>query len=186
MAAGSAFLDEAAQLFADFHSELRMKVRRRVRTSDANIDDACAQAWLIFVSRQPENVETFRGWLIVVATRLAIDLAQEEAGTIYLANGHAARGARAVSLDIVPEQHVTDAARMEVKDALERVAELCPRDRHVFVLHVLGYKYPEIADLMGLTPTAVDRYLRRARAQVRGTSAKPKRGPQRKAAARVA
>lgn len=177
MAAGPAFRDVAAELFASFHHELRAKVRSRVRTSDANIDDACAQAWLIFVRRQPDHADTFRGWLIVVATRLAIELALKDRRVVSLVDGDTERGRREVSLDIVSELHVTDAARMEVKEALQRVAELNPRERHVFVLHVLGYRYDEIADLMSMTETAVDRYLRRARAHVRGASSTPKRGP---------
>ena len=177
MAVGPAFREVAAELFSEFHPELRIRVRSRVRTSDANIDDACAEAWRIFLRRQPEHPESFRGWLIVVATRLAIELAQKDKRIVSLNADDAPRGSRRISLDIVPELHVTDAARIEVKEALERVAKLKPRDRHVFVLHVLGYTYDEIADRMSLTETAVDRYLRRARAHVRGSSATPKRGP---------
>ena len=176
MAAGPVFREVAAELFASFHSELRAKVRSRVRTSEANIDDACAEAWRIFLRRQPEIRDSHRGWMVVVATRQAIELAQRDRRVVSLVDGDTERGARQISLDIVSELHVTDAARMEVKEALERVAELAPRDRHVFVLHVLGYTYDEIADLMSLTETAVDRYLRRARAHVRGSSAMPKRG----------
>lgn len=176
MAAGPAFREVAAELFSSFHHELRATVRRRVRTSEANIDDACAEAWRIFLRRQPEHAETARGWLVVVATRQAIVLARNDTRVISLVDGDAHRGGREVSLDIVSELHVTDAARMEVKEALERVAELCPRDRHLFVLHVLGYTYDEIAELTSLTDSAVDRYLRRARAHVRGTSTMPKRG----------
>lgn len=176
MAVGPAFREVAAELFSEFHHELRARVRSRVRTSDANIDDACAEAWRIFLRRQPEHPESFRGWLIVVATRLAIELAVRDRRVVPLVEGRT-RNPSEIRMDIVSELHVTDAARMEVKEALERVAELKPLDRHVFVLHVLGYTYDEIADLMSLTESAVDRYLRRARAHVRGASKTPKRGP---------
>ncbi|MDQ3741594.1 MAG: sigma-70 region 4 domain-containing protein [Actinomycetota bacterium] len=70
----------------------------------------------------------------------------------------------------------TDDARLEAHEALERLVSLKARHRRAFVLRVAGYSYDEIAELMGVTRTAVDRYLRRARSHVRGTSRTPKRG----------
>ncbi|MDQ3741593.1 MAG: hypothetical protein M3389_11700 [Actinomycetota bacterium] len=61
-----------AQLFSVFHAELQRTVRRVVNTSAANIEDACADAWLALLRYDPERRPTIRGWLVVVAIREAV------------------------------------------------------------------------------------------------------------------
>lgn len=79
-----------------------------------------------------------------------------------------------------------DDAKIEAHEALERLVSLRARHRRAFVLHVVGYSYEEIAQLMGRQRTAVDRYLRRARSHVRGTTPTPKRGARRRKLASAA
>ena len=176
MAALPAQQSEDAQLFAAFHAELHRTVRRCVKTSAANIDDACADAWLALLRYRPQERRTLRGWLVVVAIREAVkrDRRDRRLRTLVEFGDREDVGAEVVA-DIVPSLQVTDDALHEAKQALQQVATLDQRDREVFVLHVAGYSYDEIAELIGATRTAVDRYLRRARCHVRGCTATPKR-----------
>jgi len=178
MAAVPALLQgEDAQLFAAFHDELRRTVRKVVHTSAANVDDACADAWLALLRYRPERRPSIRGWLVVVAIREAVkrDRFDRRLRTLVEFGEREDAGAEVVA-DVVPSLQVSDDARHEANAALERVASLDRRDREVFVLHVAGYSYDEIAEMLGATRTAVDRYLRRARCHVRGCTDTPKRG----------
>jgi RNA polymerase sigma factor (sigma-70 family) len=165
-----------AQLFSVFHAELQRTVRRVVNTSAANIEDACADAWLALLRYDPDRRPTIRGWLVVVAIREAIrrdrldrrhrpfieDLDDDRTGVLA---------------ETVAALATSDDVKFDAHEALERLVEMKARHRRAFVLHVAGYSYDEIAEFIGVTRTAVDRYLRRARSHVRGTSCTPKRGP---------
>ncbi len=166
-----------AQLFAAFNAELHRTVRKCVNTSTANIEDACADAWLALLRYRPEQRRTLRGWLVVVAIREAVKRDRFDRRLRTLVEfGERENASVEVVADVVPSLQVSDEARHEANDALARVAQLDERDRQVFVLHVAGYSYDEIAELTGATRTAVDRYLRRARCHVRGCTGTPKRG----------
>lgn len=177
MAADPALQDQDAQLFAAFNVELYRTVRKVVNTSAANVEDACADAWLSLLRFQPERRPTIRGWLVVVAIREAIKRDQRDRRSRALVE----RGDREDPMREVVAEHIdalqsSDDAAHDAKQALDLVATLSERDRRVFILHVAGYSYDEIAELTGVTRTAVDRYLRRARSHVRGCSSTPKRG----------
>ncbi len=175
MADQRALHDSDAELFSVFHAELQRTVRRVVNTSAANIDDACADAWLALLRYQPERRPSIRGWLVVVAIREAVrrdrldrrhrpfieDLDDDRSGVLA---------------ETITALATHDDATFEAHEALERLISLKARHRRAFVLHVAGYSYEEIAELMGVTRTAVDRYLRRARSHIRGTSCTPERG----------
>jgi len=66
--------DEPA-LFTELHPRLRDHVRLLVRTSGANVDDACSFAFLQFLRYQPDREHVY-GWLLRTATREAIKLDQ--------------------------------------------------------------------------------------------------------------
>lgn len=173
-----------AQLFSVFHAELQRTVRRAVNTSAANIEDACADAWLALLRYDPERRPSIRGWLVVVAIREAVkrdrldrrhrpfieDLDDDRSGVLT---------------ETVTALATDDDATFEAHAALEKLTSLKARHRRAFVLHVAGYSYAEIAELMGVTRTAVDRYLCYARSHVRGTSCTPKRGARARKAARA-
>ena len=177
MAAAAALVNADAQLFVAFNAELHRTVRKCVNTSAANIEDACADAWLALLRFQPDRRATIRGWLVVVAIREAVrrDRIDRRFRTLVEPNERDYPTGEVV-VDLVPALQVSDEDKHLAKLALERVASLDERDRHIFVLHVAGYSYDEIAEMIGGTRTAVDRYLRRARSHVRGCSAAPKRG----------
>ncbi len=175
-----------AKLFSVFHAELQRTVRRAVNTSAANIEDACADAWLALLRYDPERRPTIRGWLVVVAIREAVRrdrLDRRHLPFIEDLDDHRS----GVLAETVTALATHDDATFEAHEALENLITLKARHRRAFVLHIAGYSYEEIAELMGVTRTAVDRYLRRARSHVRGTSCAPKRGErQRKVASATA
>jgi DNA-directed RNA polymerase specialized sigma24 family protein len=72
--APAALGDEPA-LFTEIHPRLRDHVRLRVRTSRANVEDACSFAFLQLLRYQPDR-EHLYGWLLRTATREAIKLDQ--------------------------------------------------------------------------------------------------------------
>jgi RNA polymerase sigma-70 factor (ECF subfamily) len=175
MAAGPLAADAAAQLFADFHKELESVVRNAVRTSDSNVEDACADAWAILVRRRPENSETVRGWLVVVAIREAVRRHKQDRHLVAICDPHEDHG---VSIERLPAlQAAADDGRVgrEVRDALETIAALPERQRRIFGLHVAGFSYAEIADMVDATPRTVDRQMRRACRTVRWTRPAPRR-----------
>jgi hypothetical protein len=64
---------EEAQLFAEHQATLRARVARRVHTRSANIEEACAFAWLQLVRRRPRR-DTALQWLTTVAVHEALRL----------------------------------------------------------------------------------------------------------------
>ncbi len=64
---------DEAELYAQLATRLTKIVARQVRTSSANIEDACSFAWLQMLRYQPAR-ETVLAWLIRVGTREAIRL----------------------------------------------------------------------------------------------------------------
>lgn len=68
---------DEADLYRTHHTELLRVVRGAVNASDALVEDACQNAWIILLRRQPRR-ETVMGWLITVAIREAWRLSREE------------------------------------------------------------------------------------------------------------
>ena len=67
------FRGDEGELFARYHSTLCARVARWVNTSSANVDDACAIAWLQLVRCQPRR-ESVLPWLTTIAIREAVRL----------------------------------------------------------------------------------------------------------------
>jgi RNA polymerase sigma factor (sigma-70 family) len=151
--------DEDA-LYRAHAARLRDVVRRHVRATDAQIEDACALAWLILLRRQPERDSVF-AWLATVAIREAWRLTAADRDQAPLQRlddppGDAPYERVAVAPDL-------DAAL----DAAERlravVAALPERQRRLVALQAYGYSYAEMAGQTGDTPRSVERQLMRAK-----------------------
>ena len=147
-AAGAGDRDE--RLFASHALQLQAVVSRRVRTSRANVEDACGFAWLQLVRHRPEPGVAF-AWLCTTAVREAIKLDR--------------RAGQAVALEDVTEV-ATDPfpGRFELIAAGEqmRAAGLRPREARALGLRGAGYARREIAELTGDSCRTVDRQLGRA------------------------
>lgn len=58
---------DEADLYARHHRALRRAVQSRVRMSADLVEEACQQAWLILLHRQPDRGPTLFAWLVTVA-----------------------------------------------------------------------------------------------------------------------
>ncbi|MGH9622813.1 MAG: RNA polymerase sigma factor [Bryobacteraceae bacterium] len=107
--------------------------------------------------RKGEQIANLRAWLFRVAHNLALKLRSRE------------KAFRAISPDweqftdcktASPERMVLDREKMErVRKALET---LSPKQRHCLYLRSEGLRYREIADVMGVSLSTVNEFLRRA------------------------
>ena len=64
---------DEAHLFATYAPRLRATVRRMVRTSSENVEDACSFAFLQLLRYQPDRDSVY-AWLVKVAAREAVKL----------------------------------------------------------------------------------------------------------------
>ena len=151
--------DEAA-LYDRHHEVLWRRVRRHIHGPDAMIDDACQQAWLILLRRQPDR-ETVLAWLTTVAIREAYRLSGCERRELSLDQLHPAAAEAAID----PEQG------REARTALRALAVLPERQRCYLTLLVAGHSYQEIQEHCGTTRTNVNKHLYRARRSLKETRA---------------
>jgi RNA polymerase sigma factor (sigma-70 family) len=168
--------DEAA-LYAQHADRLLRQVRAAVNTSDAIVEDACATAWAILLRRQPDRTPTLGAWLRIVAIREAIRMDRRARSAVSIdvlaaTTTHADGDTPGVSREMLPPTHSDDTV-IVAREALRELAQLPPRQRRLFALHVAGYSYEEIAQLTGDSLRTVDRQLRRARQRVRWPHHKP-------------
>lgn len=157
-----------AELFASFDQQLRQIVQGHVPDASlAAIEDATAYAWAELVRTSPDRY-ALRGWLVTVACREAVRQVAAARDCLSLDLRH----------ELVPGDHWaplvdrlaadSDEPRLHARDALDRIARLSvERQRKVFVLHVAGFSYDEIAERLDLTPQAVGQLVTRARGAVR-------------------
>jgi RNA polymerase sigma factor (sigma-70 family) len=164
-------LGDEAELFAQHSDRLLRQVRAAVNTSDAIVEDACAEAWAILLRRQPDRTPTLFGWLRIVAIREAIRMDRRARSAVSM-DVLAATPTRAdgdtlgVNREALPPTH-SDGTVILAREALRELAQLPLRQRQLFALHVAGYSYEEISQLNGDSVRTVDRQLRRARQRVR-------------------
>jgi RNA polymerase sigma factor (sigma-70 family) len=147
-------LGDEAELFARHQPELWRAVRSQVAGPDAVVDDACAQAWLILLRRQPDRATVYP-WLRTVAIREAWRLSHAHDGSETTLDALAERGP-AVTLD---GALLARAALRELESALSE------RQWHMLLLQAAGLRYAEIAARTGSSVRTVDRQLQRARAR---------------------
>jgi RNA polymerase sigma factor (sigma-70 family) len=153
-----------AELFAQHARRLHTVVSAIVRTSAANVDDACGFAWLQLVSHRPPASIAF-AWLRTTAVREAVKLDRRTGG--------------AIGLNEAAEVAVDPAMRPGASLALIAVgqqiqtARLRPREARVLGLRVAGYGRDEIAELTGESHRTIDRQLGRARRKLRAMRSGP-------------
>lgn len=155
---------DEADLHAQHHAALRRAVARRVRMSGDLVEDACQQAWLILLRRQPDRGPTLFAWLVTVATREGYRLSAIDRREISL-DAPAAAG-DGLPPGTVGDQIATRAGvdeSLEARRALRALAALDARQRRYTTLRVAGLSYREIAAAEGVTYTNVNKHLVNAR-----------------------
>jgi RNA polymerase sigma factor (sigma-70 family) len=146
------------QFFRQHSDKLRRSVGRSVNTSEANIDDACAFAWMQFFRHQPSRDTAYK-WLWKVAWREAIrydrrSRAMDDPGEVIQRLND-------------PRDAIAD--REAMIDARARLSVLDDRERFGVLMHAAGYTYEEAAERLGISPSRLNQVLVRARAHLRET-----------------
>jgi RNA polymerase sigma factor (sigma-70 family) len=155
--------DETA-LFAELHPKLARQVRRLVRTSEENVQDACsfAFAFVQLLRYQPSREGVF-SWLLTVAVREAVKLDQRGRRDRRLPD-------REDGGELAPvDERADPELRLETLAALEAIAAagLTARQARIVALHAAGHTYESISEMLGLSVRTVERQLLRARRRLR-------------------
>ncbi len=153
--------DASTEAFAA-HRGLLRAVAYRVLGSMTDADDVVQDAWLRWRDVDAATIDDQRGFLVTVTTRLAIDRLRRQ------------RARREVYVGpwlpevVITEPDMPAELAESVSMALLIVLEtLSPLERAVFVLHeVFAFSYPEIAQIIGRSDSAVRQLGHRARANV--------------------
>jgi RNA polymerase sigma factor (sigma-70 family) len=162
---------DEAELFRRHGDWLVRVTRLRLQCSQELAEEAAAHAWVQLCRTQPERTEKLPGWLRVVALEgynllrkaarepLFEDACKQERGS--------AGGGQPVPLEEIAEATVDVELAVEAREALRALAGLRWRRRRVLALKAAGYKYEEIADMLGVTYTNVNRHMTEGRAELR-------------------
>jgi len=152
---------DLAVVFSRYERRLRAWLRGRVTASPALVEDACASAWLILVTKQPTCGERIFGWLCTTALHEAYRLLRLERREQPSELG-------AEQPAFVPPRRDDPETVLEAKRALVALASLRERQRRYMAWQVGGYRYREMQQLAGgATYTNVNKYLTRAHARLR-------------------
>jgi RNA polymerase sigma factor (sigma-70 family) len=114
---------------------------------------------------QPER-EAILAWLWVVATRESLRLLRQETRCPPVDQSEIESDR---FTEASPEALCTERSqdRSRVREALELITALPPRQGRVMVLHMAGYTYEEISAQTGDSRRTVERQLIRARTRIR-------------------
>jgi RNA polymerase sigma-70 factor (ECF subfamily) len=131
-------------------------------------EDVVQDAFSRLLGAGPAEIEDYRGWLIVVTSRLCLD-------QIRSARARRERAHDAAEIEFVapPESGLADPADRITLDDRVRIAllvmlqRLTPAERVVFVLHdVFAVPFDTIAETAGRSPQACRQLARRARQKI--------------------
>jgi RNA polymerase sigma-70 factor (ECF subfamily) len=131
-------------------------------------EDVVQDAFSRLLGAGPAEIEDYRGWLIVVTSRLCLD--QVRSARARRERAHDAAGIEFVA---PPESGLADPADRITLDDRVRIAllvvlqRLTAAERVVFVLHdVFAMPFDTIAETVGRTPQACRQLARRARQKI--------------------
>jgi RNA polymerase sigma factor (sigma-70 family) len=146
---------DEAQLYRDHSAALRAAVRYRIYGSDALVEDACSFAWLQLMRHQPDRGPTLFAWLRTVAVREAYRLYRKEVH--HDVTNLAPDQEPAADLDV----------QLSTRSALRALATMSDHRQRIFLMHLSGLSYTEIASRLGITFTSVNRHITRSRSHLR-------------------
>ena len=136
------------------YSDTLYKVCIVILCNEQDVQDAIQDTFCRYLEKKPEfhDEEHEKAWLIRVATNICRDMIRFRI--------------RHPKVDI--DEIENTLAAPEQKEILEELLELPVKQKTVIYLHyVEGYQIKEIADILGLTESAVKMRLRRGRKQMR-------------------
>jgi len=119
---------------------------------------------MYLAQRGGTKIKHTRAWIFTVGHNMALNLRQAEHG-IHLFDPTANNDYQ--SKDPDPERQAIDNQRnLRLQDAL---ASLSDQQRHCLLLRAEGFRYREIADIIGVGTSTVGEFLRRAISRLRKT-----------------
>jgi RNA polymerase sigma factor (sigma-70 family) len=166
---------EIADFFAAHDRDVRQAVGYRVRhLPAAAIEDACQIAWEKLTRRPDVDLKTTgHGWLVTVALHEAWRHCRRErvetpAGTFHVPDadsGAPGEPHEPAGDDCEVADQVAD--RMLHARRVKDLRLIKSQDRQALYLKALGFRYHEIAALLGITYTAVNRRITEGRRRLR-------------------
>jgi RNA polymerase sigma-70 factor (ECF subfamily) len=125
-------------------------------TGDPDVAEDIAQEAFVRLLRQPLPEAEIRPWLFTVAMNLVRDRARKNERRQRLLSG----APTMVSMEPRPDDRVEQIEDIEaVRTALEKLSD---RDRQLLLMRAEGYKYEEIAGVIGVAPASVGTLIARA------------------------
>ncbi len=148
-------------LYAEHATRLRRVVGSRVKTSDANLDDACGFAWTQLLATGPSRGESIFAWLATVAVR--------EAWRLHRLERRGAGDGVDLTIDSVeaPALSARPGDRATLNEIVEVLRTIHPRKRRMLLLHAAGFTCEEIAAGYGISVERARALVYKARLQVR-------------------
>ncbi len=140
--------------FHDHHGALFRYVNRLV--GDADLAADVVQESFVRLLSHPLPDDEVRGWLFTVATNLVRDDARMRVRRQRLLAERYPRPEGGEG----PEERIIRRERVAVVRAA--LKELAPRDREMLLMRQEGFRYSEIADVIGVAPGSVGTLLARA------------------------
>ncbi len=125
-------------------------------TGDADVAADIAQEAFVRLLRQPIPDADARRWLFTVATNLVRDWARSAERQRRLLQESYGGPTRLAP----PDEAVERAERIQAVRAA--LAKLAPRDREILLMREEGFRYAEIAEVVGVAPSSVGTLLARA------------------------
>jgi RNA polymerase sigma factor (sigma-70 family) len=166
---------EIADFFAAHDRDLREAVAYRVqRLPTAAIEDACQIAWEKLSRRPDVDLRaTGRAWLVTVAIHEALRHCRRErretpAGTFHAPYSDGEEP-HALGEPAADDRELADEVADRILHArrLKDLRLIKSKDRQALYLKALGFQYHEIAALLGITYTAVNRRITEGRRRLR-------------------
>jgi len=151
-------------LYVAYAKRLRRVVGSQVRTSDANLEDACSYAWTQLAATPLSREGSVFAWLATVAIRQALRLHRLERRDVRDGDGMILNAIESPAASAVP------ADRIAVDQVVETLRTVHPRKRRMLLLHAAGFTYQEIATEYGVSVERARMLVYRARLQVRERS----------------
>jgi RNA polymerase sigma-70 factor (ECF subfamily) len=141
-------------IFAKLHPSLFRYLNRL--TGDADVAADISQEAFVRLLQKPLPEADARRWLFTVATNLVRDWARAgERQRRLLKDSY-----RGPTRPTRPDESAERSLRIaEVRAAL---AEIAPRDREILLMREEGFRYAEIAEVVGVAPGSVGTLLARA------------------------
>jgi RNA polymerase sigma-70 factor, ECF subfamily len=141
-------------VFAELYPSLFRYLHRL--TGDEDVAEDIAQEAFVRLLRQSLPDQEIRPWLFTVAMNLVRDRARRNERRQRLLT----TAPSLVTRPPLPDENVERSERIDaVREVLERIPE---RDRQLLLMREEGFKYDEIAQVIGVAPASVGTLIARA------------------------